>query len=143
MFKIPEQKRVSPFLGGLKELFSRVMFYAGIINFILIVVTAYHTSIKDIMPIPFLAFFSILIVGLFIAMIFEYIVVLPSSVAFSNRQSYKHDNPIRDDMLKILKKLDNIEIETSKRLDSIEIETSKRLDSIENEIKILKEKDRQ
>ena len=132
MFKIPEQKRVSPFLGGLKELFSRVMFYAGIINFILIVVTAYHTSIKDIMPIPFLAFFSILIVGLFIAMIFEYIVVLPSSVAFSNRQSYKHDNPIRDDMLKILKKLDNIEIETSKRLDSIE-----------NEIKILKEKDRQ
>lgn len=120
MFRIPEQKRVSPFLGGLKELFSRVMFYVGIINFILIVVTAYHTSIKDIMPIPFLAFFSILIVGLFVAMIFEYIIVLPSSVAFSNRQSYKHDNPIKEDMNKILKKLDNIE----------------------EEIKVLKEKDR-
>lgn len=153
MFKVPEQKRVSPFLGGLKELVSRVMFYAGIINFILIVVTAYHTSIKDIMPVPFLAFFSILIVGLLVAMVFEYIIVLPSSVAFSNRQSYKHDNPIRSDMLKILKKLDDIEKETSqrldsieketlRRLDSIEKETSKKLDSIENEIKILKENDR-
>lgn len=124
MFKIPEQKRAHPFLGGLKELFSRVMFYAGIINFVLISVTAYNTSIKYVMPIPYLAFFSILMVGLSIAMIFEYIIVLPSSVAFSNRQSYKHDNPIRDDMLKILKKLDDV---------------SKRLESMENEIKILKE----
>lgn len=119
MFKIPEQKKVSPFLGGLKELFSRVMFYAGIINFILIVVTAYHTSIKDITPIPFWVFFLTLIIGLFIAMVFEYVVILPSSISFSNRQSYKHDNPIREDMNKILKKLDDIE----------------------NEIKILKEKD--
>lgn len=136
MFKIPEQKKISPFLGGLKELFSRVMFYAGIINFILIVVTAYHTSIKDITTIPFWAFFLTLIIGLFIAMVFEYIIVLPSSISFSNRQSYKHDNPIREDMNKILKKLDDIEQKT-KKLDDIE----QKIDGIENEIKILREKD--
>lgn len=109
LFKIPEQKKVSPFWGGIKELLGRAMFYIGIINFILIMITAYHTSIKDIMPIPFWTFFLILTAIVFVVMIFEYIIILPSSMAFSNRQSYKHDNPIKDDMNKILKKLDNIE----------------------------------
>jgi len=109
IFKIPEQKKVSPFWGGIKELLSRAMFYIGIINFILIMITSYHTSIKDILTIPFWVFFLIMTVILGIVMIFEYIVVLPSSVAFSNRQSYKHDNPIKDDFIKILKKLDDIE----------------------------------
>ena len=120
IFKIPEQKKISPFWGGIKELLSRAMFYIGIINFILIMITAYHTSIKDILQMPFWIFFSILTIILGIVMVFEYIVVLPSSVAFSNRQSYKHDNPIKDDMIKILKKLDDIErrlelLENSKR----------------------------
>jgi len=120
IFKIPEQKKVSPFWGGIKELLSRAMFYIGIINFILIMITAYHTSIKDILQMPFWIFFSILTIILGIVMVFEYIVVLPSSVAFSNRQSYKHENPIKDDMIKILKKLDDIErrlelLENSKR----------------------------
>lgn len=109
LIKIPEQKKVGPFWGGLKELIGRVMFYAGIINFILIMITAYHTSIKDIMPIPFWIFFLVLSVGLSILMIFEYIIILPSSISFSNRQSYKHDNPVRDDINKILKKLEGIE----------------------------------
>ncbi len=109
IFKIPEQKKVSPFWGGIKELLSRAMFYIGIINFILIMITSYHTSIKDILPIPFLVFFLILTAILGIVMVFEYVVVLPSSIAFSNRQSYKHDNPIKDDFIKILKKLDDIE----------------------------------
>lgn len=109
MFKIPEQKKVSPFWGGIKELLGRAMFYVGIINFILIMITAYHTSIKDIMSIPFWTFFLVLTAILFIVMVFEYIVILPSSISFSNRQSYKHDNPIKDDMNRILKKLDDIE----------------------------------
>lgn len=109
IFRVPEQKKVSTFWGGIKELLGRAMFYIGIINFILIMITAYHTSIKDIMPIPFWTFFLALIVILFIVMVFEYVIILPSSIAFSNRQSYKHDNPIKDDMNKVLKKLDGIE----------------------------------
>lgn len=109
IFKIPEQKKVSPFWGGIKELLGRAMFYIGILNFILIMITSYHTSIKDMIQIPFWIFFSMLTMILGIVMVFEYIVVLPSSIAFSNRQSYKHDNPIKDDFIKILKKLDDIE----------------------------------
>lgn len=119
IFKIPEQKKASPFWGGIKELLGRAMFYIGIINFILIMVTAYHTSIKDIMPVPFWVFFLSLTVVLFIVMIFEYIVILPSSIVFSNRQSYKHENPIKDDMNKILEKLVSMEQRLGK-LDNME-----------------------
>lgn len=121
MIRIPDQKKVSPFWGGIKELLGRAMFYIGIINFILIMITAYHTSIKNFMPIPFWAFFVTLTVILFIVMIFEYIVILPSSIAFSNRQSYKHDNPIKEDMNKIITKLDDIE----QRLELIEQQLKK------------------
>lgn len=116
IFKIPEQKKASPFWGGIKDILSRAMFYISIINFILIMVTAYHTSIKDIIPVPFWTFFLVLSVLLFAVMIFEYVVMLPSSVVFSNRQSYKHENPMRDDMNRILDKLANME----KRLDKLD-----------------------
>lgn len=130
IFKIPEQKKVSPFWGGIKELLARAMFYVGIINFILIMVTAYHTSIKDIMPVPFLTFFLILTAIVFVVMIFEYVVILPSSIAFSNGQSYKHDNPIKDDMNKILGKLDDMEKEMKILEENIE-ELKKRSDERE------------
>jgi|SRR3989304_7556199 len=121
ILKIPEQKKLSPFWGGLKELLIRAMVYIGIINFILIMITAYHTAIKDIMPIPFWLFFLVLTFILFVVMIFEYIVVLPSSIAFANRQSYKHDNPIKDDIIRILKKLDEIEIVSKSSYQKIEL----------------------
>ena len=136
MFKIPEQKKFSPFWGGIKELLSRAMFYIGIINFILIMITAYHTSIKDIMPVPFWIFFMTLTVVLFIVMVFEYVVVLPSSIAFSNRQSYKHDNPLKDDITKVLSKLNSIEQQL--RLSEQQMELYKRqLESSDKQIKIL------
>jgi BMFP domain-containing protein YqiC len=116
IFKIPEQKKASPFWGGIKDVLSRAMFYISIINFILIMVTAYHTSIKDIIPIPFWTFFIVLSTLLFVVMIFEYVIMLPSSVVFSNRQSYKHENPMRDDMNRILEKLDIME----RRLDKLD-----------------------
>lgn len=109
IFKIPEQKKVGPFWGGVKDILGRAMFYIGILNFILIMITAYHTSIKDMIPVPFWIFLMALSIVFLIAMIFEYVIILPSSISFSNRQSYKHDNPIKEDMNRILNKLDNIE----------------------------------
>jgi BMFP domain-containing protein YqiC len=49
-------------------------------------------------------------------MVFEYVIMLPASVAFSNIQSYKHENPMKDDMNRILEKLDNME----KRMDKLD-----------------------
>ena len=136
MIKIPEQKKVSPFWGGLKELLGRAMFYIGIINFILITITAYHTSIKDIMPIPFWIFFLLLFIGLLILMILEYVIILPSSIAFSNRQSYKHDNPVKDDINKILSKLENMEKDI-KAMNQLLNSQSAKADSL----KLINEKD--
>ena len=136
IFKIPEQKKFSPFWGGIKELLSRAMFYIGIINFILIMITAYHTSIKDIIPVPFWIFFMVLTVILFVVMVFEYVIVLPSSIAFSNRQSYKHDNPLKDDITKVLNKLDSMEQQLKFSEQQLEL-YKMQLESSDQKIKIL------
>lgn len=109
ILNIPKQKKISPFWGGLKDLLSRTMFYVAIINFMLIVIMSYHTSLKEIIQIPFWIFILILTICLFIIMIFEYMIMLPSSTAFSNIQSYKHENPIKEDLKNILKKIEVIE----------------------------------
>lgn len=53
---------------------------------------------------------------LFLVMVFEYVVVLPASIAFSNIQSYKHENPLKADVSKVLDKLDNMD----RRMDKLD-----------------------
>ena len=106
---IPSQKRVGRFLGGVKELLSRVTFYVSILNFLMLAVTAYHTTIRYFLPLPFWVFFATLAVIVVVAMIFEYTIVLPSQIAFLNWQVYTHDNPVRKDLERIMAKLEEIE----------------------------------
>jgi len=113
---IPSQKRVGSFLGGVKELLSRVTFYVSILNFLMLAVTAYHTTIRYflplpfwVLPLPFWVFFATLAVIVVVAMIFEYTIVLPSQIAFLNWQVYTHDNPVRKDLERIMAKLEEIE----------------------------------
>lgn len=106
---IPEQKNTSQYIGGLKELFGRTSFYVTMINFLLLIVTAYYTTIRFIIPISFLVFLTIVIILVCVAMLVEYVVILPSSVVFQNHQAYKHSNPLKDDIKLILNRLDDIE----------------------------------
>ncbi|MDK2876176.1 MAG: hypothetical protein PWQ22_586 [Archaeoglobaceae archaeon] len=106
---IPKQKRVGRFIGGVKELLARVTFYISILNFLMIIVTTYYTTIRHIYNIPFWVFFATLAVIVIVAMVFEYTIVLPSQIAFLNWQAYTHDNPIRKDLEKIMSKLEEIE----------------------------------
>lgn len=106
---IPTQKDTGQYIGALKELFGRTSFYITVINFFLLIVTAYYTTIRNFIPISFLSFMAIAVLIVCIAMVIEYIVILPSSVAFQNHQAYKHTNPLKDDVKLILKRLDEIE----------------------------------
>ena len=99
-------------------------------------ITAYNTSIKDIIPVPFWIFFMVLTVILFVVMVFEYVIVLPSSIAFSNRQSYKHDNPLKDDITKVLNKLDSMEQQLKFSEQQLEL-YKMQLESSDQKIKIL------
>lgn len=106
---IPTQKNTGQHIGAIKELFGRTSFYITIINFFLLIVTAYYTTIRNFIPISFISFmaFAVFLVG--VAMIIEYVVILPSSMAFQNLQAYKHTNPFKDDIKLVLKRLDEIE----------------------------------
>lgn len=120
---IPEQKNMGSFLGGIKTIFSSVTFYIGLINFALILPTAYNTTLKYYLPISFWMFVLIVLVILCLAMFFEYIWVMPSGIKFANDQSWKHNNPIRREFEILNSRLDkldkNIEI-INQRLDKLE-----------------------
>jgi cellulose synthase/poly-beta-1,6-N-acetylglucosamine synthase-like glycosyltransferase len=108
---IPKQRNIGSFFGGLKTIFSSVTFYIGLMNFVLLLVTAYNTTLKFYLPIPFWLFFIITIICLLIAMLIEYIWIMPSGIMFANRQSWEHDNPIRREFEKLNERLDKIERE--------------------------------
>ncbi len=106
---VPKQKRVGKFIGGLKELLARVTFYISILNFLMIIATTYYTTVRHVYDIPFWLFFLILAAIVFVAMIVEYTIVMPSQIAFLNWQAYTHDNPIRKDLERVMSKLEEIE----------------------------------
>lgn len=106
---IPKQKNIGSFLGGLKTIFSSVTFYIGLINFSLLVPTAYNTTLKYYLPISFWLFVLIVFIVLFIAMIVEYVLIMPSGISFANKQSWEFDNPVRREFERLNKRLDKLE----------------------------------
>lgn len=106
---VPKQKNIGSFIGGLKVIFSSVTFYIGLINFVLLVPTAYNTTLKFYLPISFIGFVIIIAILLIIAMYIEYVWFMPSGIIFANQQSWKHDNPIRQEFEKLNKRLDESE----------------------------------
>lgn len=112
---IPSQINTGPWIGALKDLFSRSIFYISIINFFLLIITAYYTTIRNFVQIPFLWFIIITVLIIVLAMIVEYIIILPSCYVFNNSQVYKHDNPLKDDIKLVLDRLDIIEDKINRR----------------------------
>jgi len=111
---LTKQYGVSGKIGGAKDLLGRTLFYVSIINFILITVTAYSTTLRDTLQmwfpwLNFPIFLGILVVGLLLAMILEYKIVLPSAWAFTNKQQYEHQSLIRKQLDGIEKTLSEIQ----------------------------------
>lgn len=106
---IPQQKNTGPWIGALKDLFSRSIFYISIINFFLLIATAYYTTIRNFVQISFLWFIVLAMLIIALAMVVEYTIILPSCYVFNNMQVYKHDNPLKDDINLVLERLDIIE----------------------------------
>lgn len=119
--KILSQKAI-PWIGGVKDIFTMVVFYMSILNFTLVAIVAYNTGIRDWLLLHGMSWIKVYIwlgfMGLIalIAMILEYKFVYPSFYAFRSKQEYTHQSPLRADLAKVLKKLDDI----GKRLDKLE-----------------------
>jgi len=80
-----------PWIGGAKILLVQVVFYGSCINFLLIAVTAYHTTLRGYFVntltwMTFPIFFISLLIILTIAMVLEYKFVLSSLYLFTSKQ---------------------------------------------------------
>ena len=101
------QKRVR-YIGALKTLLARSTFYISILNFAMLAGTSYVIVVKGIIDIPFWIFLLAISGIVMIAMVFEYMVMLPSETAFLNWQVYEHGNPMRYDLEHIKKEIKEI-----------------------------------
>lgn len=101
------QKRVR-YVGALRTLFARTTFYISIINFAMLAGTSYVIVVKGVVDVPFWIFLLAISLVVGIAMIFEYVIMMPSEIAFNNWQVYEHNNPIRYDLEHIKKEIENI-----------------------------------
>lgn len=104
-------------VGGVKELATRVAFYNGIANS-LMVAALYYGSNPTIpglgIPLqtlaPSIAFFYLfLIAGGFSVMIWEHIVMVPAQASYNQEQQFnKRRSPIRRDVHRLEEKVDRL-----------------------------------
>ena len=97
-------------IGFIRSMLAYLFFYLAPINFVLLMVTAWYTTISpwasEHAPWLSLWLFILIIVGILaVGLILEFKLILPSHIAFLNIQTYSHSNPIRDDLEKIKKHL--------------------------------------
>ena len=112
---VPNQRDTGQLIGAVHVLLGRTTFYISILNFFMLIVTAYYTTIRNLVSIPFIWFVLSMLVVILIAMVLEYVVILPSTIIFNNVQAYKHENPFKDDIKLILNRLDDIEDKLNRR----------------------------
>jgi hypothetical protein len=117
-----QQYNVGPWLGAFKDLSGRALFYMTPINLFMLAATTYHVTAREYIGqfapwVNFWMFFSGLVFIALCAMVIEFKVIIPSSVSFSNIQSYKHGNLVRQDLETILKEIRKIDA----RLETIEV----------------------
>ncbi len=84
-----------PFIGALKETLSQTVFWMSIINFLLIGLTAYNTTLKtyiiDLLPwVQAWMFILVMVCILAIAMLIEYKFIMPAYYEFRGGQYKKH-----------------------------------------------------
>jgi hypothetical protein len=106
--RIPRQRELGTFIGGLKLLFQRTMIYFSIYNFVMIFVMGYYTTIRHIIPwLPFTVFFLCPLVIQAVLMIIDYVYVYPSEVRFMAHHRYLRD-PLAEDVREIKRDIKEI-----------------------------------
>ncbi len=114
MFKIPKQKMLSRKIGGLREITARLSFYIGILNLALTGTLNYYLVTKNIFPIDFTMFVTVILTLLALATIIDYIWIYPAHIAFTTSQAYIHNNPMARD-LKLIKERLGIEEDNNEK----------------------------
>ncbi len=98
-----KQVNLGPWVGMLKDLASRTVFYVSILTFINIAIATWNTTLRAFFFqyadwITFWMYLAFLLTLIALAMLLEYTLVVPSTYIFLNKQTYIHQNPIVSDL---------------------------------------------
>lgn len=117
MRRLP-QFELGPRIGGAKELATRVAFYNGIANTLMVAGFYYQSNpivpgtpyrIQDLLP-AIEAFYLALFIGGFIVMVFEHVVMVRAQAEYNQLQNFAENvSPIRRDVQEIRERLDEME----------------------------------
>ena len=112
--KLFKQYKV-PWVGGAKEMLAQTVFYIAMINFVLIAVVAYNSTLRGFiigwMPgFKLWMFFGILIMLVLVAMVLEYKYIAPSLYSFRSKQMFEHESKVTDTLERIEAKLNEDKI---------------------------------
>ena len=119
--KLEKQRNTSPRIGALINAYSATAILYSPLTLIGVATTIYGLWGREMIQEWFPWFTFPMLVGCMVAfillmMVFFYKVIIPSQIAFTMQQNYKHRNPLVADMKVVLKQLELI----SKRLDKLE-----------------------
>ena len=119
--KLFKQTNIGKWWGAFRNLGSYVTFYINIVNLFVLLINTYILGyiIKTSSPIPIwlvivIAVFLFLLL-LIIAMVLEHKYTIPSFMTYWNQQWWQHNNPLPNELAKMQKQLDRIEVELKKR----------------------------
>ena len=112
--KLAKQRNTSPHLGAVLNTYSATGIIYAPLTLIGVATTIYGLWGAEVIRAWFPWFTILHMIGLMvmlilIAMLFFYKYVIPSQIAFSMQQNYKHRNPLVADMKKALKLLESID----------------------------------
>ena len=95
-----------PWVGGAKEMLAQTVFYVSMINFVLIAVIAYNSTLREFI-IDWMPWFKLwmflggLVALVLVAMVLEYKYIAPSLYSFRSKQMFEHESKITDALKRI------------------------------------------
>jgi hypothetical protein len=101
--KIPKQRKIGPIMGMLKLIVGQVTPYISWLNLALVGIMSFYTTLGPIfagigIDLSIWAFIAAMALVVIALIIFEWVFMFPSFYAANNRQSWAHDNPMREKM---------------------------------------------
>lgn len=94
-------------IGGVIQIITQSMFIVTLFNFVGVALLIYDRFLKDYVSLS--TGFIIMCCGAVSWWGIYYVVIVPSILQYSNRQGYKHGNPIKKDFELLNARLDKME----------------------------------
>ena len=107
--KLQQQRSLGSLPGAVKIIWTHIAVYVNAMTFILVMVTAYHTTVNPVTGLSFPIYAFVMGIIIIVVMVLEYKYIMPSSFKFHFDQSIIHSTVFKGWMERVDVKLESIE----------------------------------